>query len=289
MSLVNAILQGVLLGGLYALFAAGLSLIFGVMRLVNLAHGDLAVLAAFGSLILVDQLGLSPWLTLLLVVPGMGVLGYLLHRGLLQRTVGASPLPALLVTFGLSIVIQNLLLEFFSADQRRLRVGAFETGSLRIGGDLAVGYFPALVFALAVALLVGLSLFLHRTRLGRVLRATSDDQKAARLVGIDNRHMYALASGIAFATVALAGVLNGVQTNFSPATGPALLIFGFEAVILGGLGSLWGTLVGGVVLGVAQNVGAWIDPAQQVLAGHLVFLLVLGLRPQGLLARGAPA
>lgn len=289
MSLANAIVQGVLLGGLYALFATGLSLIFGVMRLVNLAHGDLAVLAAFGSLILVDNLGLSPLTTLLLVVPGMAVLGYLLHRGLLQRTVGVSPLPALLVTFGLSIVLQNVLLQFFSADQRRLRIGAFETGSLRIFGDLAVGYFPALVFGLAVALLASLSLVLRWTGFGRVLRATSDDQQAARLVGVDNRHMYALATAIAFATVALAGVLNGVQTNFSPASGPALLIFAFEAVILGGLGSLWGTLLGGVLLGVAQNVGAWIDPAQQILAGHLVFLLVLALRPQGLLGREAPA
>jgi branched-chain amino acid transport system permease protein len=286
---VNAIVQGVLLGGMYALFATGLSLMFGVMRVVNLAHGDFAVLAAFFALVLVDHLSLAPLVTLLIVVPGMAVFGYLLQRGLLQRTVGESPLPALLVTFGLSIVVQNLLLELFSADQRRLQLGSFETGSVHLTDDLAIGYFPAVVFAIAVALLVGLSLFLRRTQLGRLMRATSDDQETARLMGVDSRNMYAFATAIAFATVALAGILNGVRTDFSPAAGPTLLIFAFEAVIIGGLGSLWGTLLGGMVLGVAQNIGAWIDPAQQVLAGHLVFLLVLALRPQGLVAKGAPA
>jgi branched-chain amino acid transport system permease protein len=288
MTLVNAIVQGVLLGGIYALFATGLSLMFGVMRIVNLAHGDFAVLGSFFALVLVDAASLSPFVTLLIVVPGMAAFGYLLQRGVLERTVVESPLPALLVTFGLSIVVQNLLLQFFSADQRRLVIGSFETASLRITDDLAIGYYPAVVFVVAVALLVGLSLFLRRTQSGRLMRATSDDQETARLMGVDNRHMYAVAAAIAFATVGLAGVLNGVQSNFSPAAGPTLLIFAFEAVIIGGLGNLWGTLLGGIVLGVAQNVGAWIEPAQQVLAGHLVFLLVLALRPQGLLAKGAP-
>ena len=187
MTLVNAVIQGVLLGGLYALFATGLSLMFGVMRLVNLAHGDFAVLAAFGGLVVVDALSLSPVVTLLVIVPGMAALGYVLHRSLLQRTVRESPLPALLVTFGLSIVVQNLLLKLFSADQRRLRIGTFETGSVRITGDLAVGYLPATVFALAVALLVGLSVFLGRTRLGRVMRATSDDQEAAHSPVVSSR------------------------------------------------------------------------------------------------------
>jgi branched-chain amino acid transport system permease protein len=288
MTLVNAIVQGILLGGIYALFATGLSLMFGVMRIVNLAHGDFAVLGSFFALVLVDAAALSPFVTLLIVVPGMAVFGYVLQRGVLERTVVESPLPALLVTFGLSIVVQNLLLQFFSADQRRLVIGSFETASLRITDDLAIGYYPAVVFVVAVALLVGLSLFLRRTQSGRLMRATSDDQETARLMGVDNRHMYAVAAAIAFATVGLAGVLNGVQSNFSPAAGPTLLIFAFEAVIIGGLGNLWGTLLGGIVLGVAQNVGAWIEPAQQVLAGHLVFLLVLALRPQGLLAKGAP-
>lgn len=286
MTLVNAIVQGVLLGGLYALFAAGLSLLFGVMRLVNLAHGDVAVLAAFGVVALGTTFALQPLVGAVVVIPAMAVLGYLTQRVLLQRTVGPSPLPALLVTFGLSIVIQNALLEWFSADQRRLQLGGFETESLRVAAGLAVGWFPLTVFAGAVALLGGLSLFLARTRTGRAMRAASDDQEAAQLAGVDNRHIYALAAAIAFASAGLAGVLSGIQTNFSPASGPTLLLFGFEAVIIGGLGNLWGTLLGGIVLGVAQNVGAWVEPAQQVLAGHLVFLLVLAFRPQGLLPAG---
>jgi len=285
-SLVNAVVQGVLLGGLYALFATGLSLLFGVMRLVNLAHGDLAVLAAYGVLGLGTALALPPLIAALVVIPAMAVLGYVAQRVLLQRTVGPSPLPALLVTFGLAVVIQNALLEWFSADQQRLQLGGFETASLRVAPGLAVGWFPLTVFAGAVLLLGGLSLYFARTRIGRATRATSDDQEAAQLSGVDNRHIYALAAAIAFATAALAGVLAGIQTNFSPTSGPTLLLFAFEAVIIGGLGNLWGTLLGGIVLGVAQNVGAWIEPAQQVLAGHLVFLLVLAFRPQGLLPVG---
>ena len=285
MTLANAVVQGILLGGLYALFAAGLSVMFGVMRIVNLAHGDFAVLAAFGALLVVASLGLPTLVALVVVVPVLAVLGYLLQRVLLQRTVGPSPLPALLVTFGISILLQNALREWFSADQRRLELGPIETASLTLPGGLATGIFPLLVFAVAVAVLTALSLFLARTGFGRIMRATSDDPEVAGLMGADSRHVYAVAAAIALAAAALAGVLYGVSTSFSPASGPTLLIFAFEAVIIGGIGSLWGTLAGGVLLGVAQNVGAWIDPAQQVLAGHLVFLLVLALRPQGLWGR----
>ncbi|MFI8221275.1 branched-chain amino acid ABC transporter permease [Streptomyces sp. NPDC085932] len=287
MTLLNAIVQGILLGGLYALFATGLSLVFGVMRLVNLAHGDFAVLAAYAALLLVQGWDMPVLLSLVIVVPGMALLGYVIHRSLLQRTVQPSPLPALLVTFGLSIMMQNLLLEWFSADQHRLNLGTFETASLPMMSGLTIGYLPLLVFVVAVASLGALSIFLRRTMSGRVMRATSDDQEAAQLAGVDNRHVYAVAIAIAIATVGLAGVFSGIGTNFSPSSGPILLIFAFEAVIIGGLGSLWGTLLGGIVLGVAQNIGAWIDPTQQVLVGHLVFLLVLALRPSGLLRKGA--
>ena len=289
MTLLNAVVQGVLLGGLYALFACGLSLVFGVMRLVNLAHGDFSVLAAFLAVVLVSEVDMPVAATLLVVVPLLAAVGYLVQRGLLQRTVGAGPLPSLLVTFGLAVVLQNLLQELFSADQRRLQAGSIETASVRLTDGLSIGYLPLAVFLLAVAVLAGLSLFLHRTDLGRVMRATSDDPETVQLMGVDQKAVYGLAGAIAFASVALAGVLNGVGTSFSPVSGPTLLIFAFEAVIIGGLGSLWGTLLGGVVLGVAQNVGAWIDPAQQVLAGHLVFLLVLALRPRGLVAGRAYA
>lgn len=288
MDLINAVLQGVLLGGLYAIFASGLSLMFGVMRIVNLAHGDFATLAAFGALVLVDAAGLPLGLTIAIMVPAMAALGYAVQRAILQRTLAASPLPVLLVTFGLSIVLQNVLLAVFSPDQRRLQLGGLDTASVALG-PLSVGVFPVIVFALAVLILAALGLFLGRTPLGRAMRATSDDQEAAQLSGIDNRHIYGVATAIAFATVAVAGILSGAQTSFAPASGSALLIFAFEVVIIGGLGSLWGSLAGGVVLGVAQNVGAWIDPAQQVLAGHLVFLALLALRPQGLFGKAGPA
>jgi branched-chain amino acid transport system permease protein len=284
---VNAVLQGILLGGLYALFAAGLSLVFGVMRLVNLAHGDLSIMAAFVVVAIVDVSDLSAWVGLVLVVPAMFVVGYLLQLVLLNRTLQSGALAPLLVTFGLAIILQNVLLETFSADSRGLDAGSIETESIRINDEVAVGWFPLLTFVVSVVVLGGLQLLLGRTQLGRALRATADDQGAAELQGIDHRRIYAVSMGLALATVAVAGVFLGMRTTFDPSVGPARLIFAFEAVIIGGLGSLWGTLAGGVVLGVAQTVGAQISPGWGVLAGHLVFLAVLALRPTGLFPRTA--
>jgi branched-chain amino acid transport system permease protein len=282
---VDAVAQGILLGGLYALFAAGLSLIFGVMRVVNLAHGDLAVLTAFLAFLVVDATGVNPLLTLVLLIPAMFALGYLLQRLLVNFTLGRDPLPPLLVTFGLAVILQNALLEGFSADSRGLDAGRIEDTSLRLADRLAVGWFPVLTFVVAVAMLVALQLVLTRTQLGRGLRSTSDDQETAQLVGINNRHLYALAMGIALAMAGVAGVFVGIRTTFGPLDGPILLIFAFEAVVIGGLGSLRGTLAGGIVLGVAQSIGAQISPGWAVLAGHLVFLAVLAVRPTGLLGR----
>lgn len=282
MDWANIILQGALLGGLYALFATGLSLMFGVMRLVNIAHGDLIVLSAYFALVVVQTLGWHPLTSLVIVVPIMFVLGYLLQRGLLNFTLGGDILPPLLVTFGLSVIIQNALLETFSADSRRLQAGALETASVRLGDQLAVGWLPTIVFATAVVVIALLELLLYRTALGRAFRATSDDADTARLYGVDNRHVFALATAIALAVASIAGVLLAIRTNFDPSIGPARLIYAFEAVIIGGLGSLWGTLAGGVILGVAQSVGAALDPGWEILAGHIAFLLVLVLRPRGL-------
>jgi branched-chain amino acid transport system permease protein len=278
---VNQIVQGILLGGLYALFATGLSLVFGVMRLVNLAHGDLIVLASFLSLVLVDDLGLDPFATLPIVIPLMAAIGFVLQYALLNFTLDSSLSP-ILATFGLSVIIQNALLEQFSADQQRLHAGSIETESIRITEEISIGWFSLIMFAVAVALLVGLQLLIRRTRLGRSLRATSDDQRTAQLVGIDNRKLYGIAMAMSLATAAIAGVFLGVYTNFDPSSGPARLIFGFEAVIIGGLGSLWGTLAGGIVLGVAQTIGAEISIGWGELAGHLVFLAILLVRPRGL-------
>jgi branched-chain amino acid transport system permease protein len=282
MEWLNIIVQGVLVGGLYAMFAAGLSLIFGVMRLVNIAHGDLIVLAAYVALVTTEMLGINPLLSLLVVVPLMGVIGYVLQRGILNRTLGPDLLPPLLVTFGLSVIIQNGLLELFTADSRKLQAGAIEVDSIQLAQGLAVGTLPLIQFVVAIAVIAALQFTFYRTAIGRAFRATSDDPAVAQLTGLDNRHVYALAMAVSLAIVAIAGVFLAVRANFDPSIGPARLIFGFEAVIIGGLGSMWGTLVGGILLGVAQAIGAQIDPGWQLLAGHIAFLIVLAIRPEGL-------
>jgi branched-chain amino acid transport system permease protein len=285
MALVNSIVQGVLLGGLYAMFATGLSLIFGVMRVVNLAQGVLTLLATYLALVFVDATGMGPLQTMVVVVPVMFLIGYVLQRGLINFTIGAGVLPPILVTFGLAVIIENGLLEVFSADSQGLDAGSIEHISIKISQGLAIGWYPLIIFLSAVTVLGALQLFLDRTLYGRALRATSDDQEAAQLMGIDHRHLYAMAMGMAMAISGIAGVFVGVRTTFAPFDGPVLLIFAFEAVIIGGLGSLWGTLVGGMILGVAQSIGAQISPGWFQLAGHVVFLAVLAARPTGLFAR----
>jgi branched-chain amino acid transport system permease protein len=285
---VNAVVQGILVGGLYALFAAGLSLVFGVMRLVNLAHGDFAILGAYGALLLADHAGLSPWLALLLVVPAMSAAGFALQIGLLNFTLDSGLAP-LLATFGLAVIIQNALLEGFSPNVQGLDAGPIETDSIHVASDISIGWLPLLTLVAAVALLAGLQVLIRHTDLGRALRAASDDRRAAQLVGIDTRRLYGIATAISLGTAAIAGIFLGIRTTFDPGAGPVRLIFAFEAVIIGGLGSLWGTLVGGIVLGVAQAVGSEINPGWGVLAGHLVFLAVLLVRPTGLLGRPVPA
>jgi branched-chain amino acid transport system permease protein len=284
MDWLNAFIQGILLGGLYALFAAGLSLIFGVMRLVNIAHGDFIVLSAYLALVVVDATGLGPLASLTLAVPLMFGIGYVVQRAVLNPTLGGDILPPLLVTFGLSVLIQNGLLVGFSADSRRLAAGVLETESISLAG-ISIGLLPLLTFAVAVLVIAMLQFIFYRTALGRDFRATSDNPQIARLMGINNRHIYGLAFALAAAVTAIAGVFLAIRTNFDPAAGSAKLIYGFEAIIIGGVGNLWGTLIGGIVLGVAQTVGAQINPAWQVLAGHLVFFVVLAFRPRGLFPR----
>jgi branched-chain amino acid transport system permease protein len=281
----DTIIQGVLLGGLYALFAVGLSLIFGIMRLVNLAHGDLIVLAAFIILAIVNALGINAFVALLIAAPSMFVIGFLLQFLVLNRTLGRDILPPLLVTFGLSIIIQNGLLEGFSADSQRLNAGALETASIALGGGLAVGVMPLLVLLSAIAVIFALNLLFYWLPLGRAFRATSDDPEIAQLMGIDNRRIFAIAMGVAMVVTTIAALYLGIRANFDPSIGPARLLYAFEAVIIGGLGSLWGTLAGGIIIGVAQTVGAHINPEWQILAGHLAFLAVLILRPRGLFPR----
>jgi branched-chain amino acid transport system permease protein len=285
MDLAATVLDGILLGGLYALFASGLSLIFGVMRLVNIAHGDLIVLSAFIALVVTTHLGVHPLVSLVVVVPLMALLGYGLQRGIFNRTLSSDLLRPVLVSFGLSVFLQNALLLIFSADSRRLQAGKLETLHFDLPGGIAFGVLPCLMFVAALVVISGLQLLLYHTKLGRAFRSVSDDQETAQLMGINNAHLFGLAMALSLAIVSVAGVFLGIRTNFDPSIGPTRLIFAFEAIIIGGLGDLWGTLVGGVILGVAQTLGARINPGYQILAGHLVFLAILTLRPQGFFAK----
>ena len=288
MSWVNAIIQGILVGGLYALFACGLSLMFGVMKVVNLAHGDLAVVAGYIAIGVITVTHIPVLWSFVIVVPVMAVLGYVLQRTILQGALDRSVLATLMVTFGLSVVIENGLLQFFTANTRGLGTGlALVSGSFSIG-QIQIGYLPLVIFATAVVVLLGLQYFLSASRYGRLIRAVADDKEAAQLAGADNRHVFGIAAAVAFGTVALGGIAYGMYAQLAPTTGTdTILLFAFAAVVIGGLGSLWGTLLGGVVLGVAQQIGAQISISDETLAGFIVFLAVLALRPQGLISRGA--
>jgi branched-chain amino acid transport system permease protein len=279
---IDTVLQGTLLGGLYALFAMGQSLIFGVMRLTNVAHGDFIILAAFVAFAAAAGLEIGPAGAFILLVPVAVAFGYALQRFVLNATLGKDPLPSLVVTFGLSIVIQNVLQEIFSADPRSIPSGDLATASVSLAEGLAVGVLPLAIFVIALAAAGSMQWLFGRTAIGRAFRATSDDKDAAELMGLDARHVYALATALAFALIAIAGLLQGMKTTVAPSDGPALLLYAFEAVIIGGLGSFWGTFAGGVILGVTQAVGFRFDPGWGIWFGHLVFLAVLLFRPTGL-------
>ncbi len=289
MSALEVLVQGLLLGGLYALFALGQSLMFGVMRLTNTAQGDFIVLAAFAGIAglaglapMLPEGRLVPFLVAALLLPISFGFGYALQRYVLNGTLGRDPLPSLVVTFGLSIVIQNLLLELFSADPRSIETGGLSTDSIALPGGIAVGVLPVAIFALAIAATAALQWLFARTALGRSFRAVSDDREIAELMGLDAKKTFALATAIAFVLIAVAGILQAMRTTVSPADGPVLLLFAFEAVVIGGLGSFWGTLAGALLLGVTQQIGFRLDPGWGIWFGHIVFLAVLVIRPQGL-------
>jgi branched-chain amino acid transport system permease protein len=280
--MIETLLQGVLLGGLYALFALGQSLMFGVMRLTNTAQGDFIVLGAFAAISAVSVSAVNPWWVALGLLPVAFAFGYALQRGVLNATLGRDPLPSLVVTFGLSIVIQNALLELFSADPRAIETDGLNSQSLALPGDIAIGVLPLLNFAIAVAATAALQWLFNHTRHGRAFRAVSDDKEIAELMGLAANRVYALATAIAFVLIAIAGVLQAMRTTVSPSDGPLLLLFAFEAVIIGGMGSFWGTLVGALILGITQQIGFRIDSGWGIWLGHVAFLGVLLVRPQGL-------
>src|SRR4051812_23462991 len=276
MTWVNAVLQGIFLGGLYALFACGLSLLFGVMRIINLAHGDLAVLGAFLIWQISTSFGINPFLALIPTLVVMLVFGYLLQKTMLTRSLRGGPLIPLLATFGLSIVIQNGLLQVFSADVRSLggQAGPIAHASWKVTDQLSIPVLGVVVLATAVAVLGGLQLVLRRTGFGREMRATAQDADTAGLVGVPSSAVYARVTAIAVATATLAGMFLALRSTFSAASGPTQLIFAFEAVVIGGPGSPWGTPRGGILLGGAPTAGAPFGPPGALLARHPGFPLL---------------
>jgi branched-chain amino acid transport system permease protein len=289
MTWVNAVIQGMLQGGIYALIACGLSLSFGVMRVVNLAHGDLAICGAYLALVISTGLGVPVWYTLPLVLPAAFLAGMVLQVLVLRRALRGGEIATVLVTFGLSVMIENLLQVGATANDRSLDTGAIGVASLHIGSQVTLPWLFVAAFLTACAVLSGLQLLLSRTSWGRKVRAIADDIDTARLIGVRVGPVFATVAGIAVATAALAGIFIGAIGNFNPLTGTSTLIFAFEAVVIGGLGSLWGTLAGGIALGVTQVVVGEVNQAYAVLAVHLLFLTVLAVRPAGLFPAGGPA
>lgn len=287
LSLLETLINGLLLGALYALFGIGLSLSLslGVMRMINIAHGDLIVLGAYLSSVIVLNTDLDPLSSLLIVIPMMFVIGWLLQKLLFNRVMGRDPLSPLLLTFGLSIVIQNLLQELFSADTRSLPAGDLALQGIELGG-VNIGVLPLISAGISVLAFLFVAHLINRSPVGSAVRAVADDQETARLVGVNDRRLFAYMAGFVLVTVAVASVLYGMRTPFSPTAGPERLIYSFEAVVLGGLGNLWGTFFGGLIIGVAQLLGARIDTGLGPFFGHLVFLVVLIARPEGLFKAG---
>ncbi len=287
MNWLDTVIQGTLLGGLYALFAMGLAVIYGVMKQINIAHGDFIVLAAYVALGIVAVTGLNPFLVIPLAIVVFGGFGYVLQRTVLNRTLGSDILPPLVVTYGLSIVIENLLQQTQSGDPKSLKIGTLETASLPLGGGLAIGTFPLIMLITAIVVAIVLEIVFNRTRLGMAFRAVSDDREIASIMGVRDRRLFGYATAISFAVIAIAGVFMGIKFTFTPSLGPNFLLYAFEAVVIGGMGSFWGTLAGGIILGIAQAIGFALNPGWGILAGHLVFLAVLLVRPTGIFARSA--
>ncbi|MEP7730566.1 branched-chain amino acid ABC transporter permease [Marinomonas primoryensis] len=277
--MINSLVQAILLGGYYALVACGLAFMFQVMRIINLAHGSLAILSAYLVWEITDALALSPFISVLMVLPIMAVVGLLLQRVILERATKGGELLPVLTTFGLAIVIDNLLFQQFGANTRSLApyLGDLSWDSYEIFG-LWIGKLPVIVLLTAIVVIGGLDLVLRFTPLGRQIRATAFDPETAGLVGIDSRKIAGISAAIAMMTVAISGTALGLRGTFDAYAGGPQLLFAFEATIIGGAGSLWGVFMGGIILAIAQSVGALIHPQGFLLGGHLVFLMFLFAR-----------
>jgi branched-chain amino acid transport system permease protein len=284
MQWLDGFIQGILLGGLYAQYALGMALMFGVMRIVNISHGDLMILLALIGVSLSVSFGLGPFVLLVVLVPIAAAIGYVLQRGILNRVVSQDPLPSIIATFGLSIALQNAMQQIWSADTRSIPGGGIEQASWQVG-SIFIGVLPVIVLIVATGLTGGIDALLRFTKFGRALRASAADVEAAALTGVNPQAVYAWATALAVGILGFAAVFQGLRSTVAPSDGPAQLIYAFEAVIIGGMGSIWGAFLGSMVLGVSQAIGFRINPGFGILAGHLVFLAVLAIRPQGIFGR----
>jgi branched-chain amino acid transport system permease protein len=277
--MIGLLVQGILLGGYYAILAAGLAFLYSVMGIINLAHGALVVVAAYMLLVFSLMTGMTPFVGLLVVLPVMAVIGMIVDRGIFAPSSRGGPLLAVLATFGLSVVIDNLLFQHFGANTQSLGnfIGDLSWASWEFSG-VFVGKISLYTFVTAVAVLGGLQLLLTFTPVGRAIRATAQDSDTAGLVGLDARRIRMISSAIAFGTIGIAGAALGMRASFSPYAGGTLLLFAFQATIIGGTATVWGTLIGGIILGLAQTLGAQIAPQGFLIGGNLVFFAVLFFR-----------
>ncbi len=294
--IANGLLTGSVIGGYYAMISIGLAMTFGVMRLVNLAHGDFIIVGAYLAVVMLNFLPVSPFFTLIIVVPLMFCLGYVLQRVLINHvsvqamerkglSTNYGLMAPILVTFGLGIFISHLLLGIFESDARQLK-NSLAFSAIRISEDLNISLLRFIFFVIGVIILIALHLYLNRTHAGRAIRAASDDAEISPLMGINTAHVYGLALGISMAIAGAAGVMIGMIRTFQPFDGPQFLLIAFGAVIIGGLGSIVGSLVGGILLGITQVLaGTYFGPSAQLVGGYMLILFVLAFKPQGLFSR----
>jgi len=281
MQVIQVIINGILLGGIYALLGVGMTMMFGIVKLTNLAHGEFIIIGAYLSTVLANAIGVDPILTIIVTVPLMFLVGMGLQAGLINRVMKIGSEPALLVTFGLSIILADAMLLIFSADAQRANV-PYNTASLKIGTGLNISVLDLIVFAISLATIVILSIFLKKTYLGRSIRATSDDTQAASLMGVNVNRTYAIAMGIAMATAAIAGMCVSMKWVYYPSSGGNYLLTAFGVVVIGGMGSIPGTLVAGLILGLAQVIGG-ANYGQ--LIAYVLMVIFLAIRPQGLFSK----
>ena len=276
-----AAINGLLLGGIYTLVASGLTLIYGVLHIINFAHGSMLMLAMFGVFYLLTLLGIDPYLSIFIMVPAMFIFGYLLYKGLIGRLSSGKDENILLVTLGLSILIENLALMFFKGDSRTILVSYSDT-MIEVGPAFVP--LPKLIsFAVAMALCAALGLFMQRTDMGRAIRAVAKERVGARLVGIDVDRIFAISYGIGLATLGAAASLMMPIFYVSPTVGHVFVLVAFTVVVLGGMGSFLGAVVGGLIIGLTESFGGlFLGESMGQIGISLIFILILLFRPSGL-------